>query len=286
MYRFIILVLISTLVSCKTAQPKIQTTKKPPIANKTIYKPVSKKQIDEEIVIDAPKAPETEVLEATSKIKVTTEIVKAYIESFKESAMNNMKKNGIPASITLAQGILESGAGTGSLALQANNHFGIKCHKEWTGPSVKHDDDAAQECFRKYQYPEESFRDHSYFLTSRPRYASLFRLQKNDYKGWARGLKNAGYATDVKYPEKLIGLIERYQLQQYDAEVLGIAYLEKALTPQVTQNTFPTESEYIVEKGDTLYSLSKKFNTTVEELKAKNNLPDTTLSLGQSIKVK
>ena len=284
MNKFIVLVSIFLMVGCKSAQPKIQTTKKAQTVNKTVYKPAVKKQMDDEILIDVPKNSETEILEATSKIKVTTEIVKAYIENFKESAKNNMKKNGIPASITLAQGILESGAGTGDLAMQANNHFGIKCHKEWTGPSVKHDDDSAQECFRKYQYPEESFRDHSYFLTSRPRYSSLFKLPKNDYKAWARGLKNAGYATDVKYPDKLIGLIERYQLHQYDAEVLGLADLEKAMNP--IENDIKIPMEYTIEKGDTLYSLSKKFNITVEELKIKNKLVDNTLSLGQNIIVK
>lgn len=285
MNKFIVLVSIFLMVGCKSAQPKIQTTKKAQTMNKTVYKkPTVKKQMDDEIVIDVPKNSETEILEATSKIKVTTEIVKAYIDNFKESAKNNMQKNGIPASITLAQGILESGAGTGDLAMQANNHFGIKCHKEWTGPSVKHDDDSAQECFRKYQYPEESFRDHSYFLTSRPRYSSLFKLPKNDYKSWARGLKNAGYATDVKYPDKLIGLIERYQLHQYDAEVLGLADLEKAMNP--IENNIKIPMEYTIEKGDTLYSLSKKFNITVEELKIKNKLVDNTLSLGQNIIVK
>ena len=285
MNKFIVLVSIFLMVGCKSAQPKIQTTKKAQTVNKTVYKkPAVKRQMDDEIVIDVPKNSETEILEATSKIKVTTEIVKAYIENFKESAKNNMQKNGIPASITLAQGILESGAGTGDLAMQANNHFGIKCHKEWTGPSVKHDDDSAQECFRKYQYPEESFRDHSYFLTSRPRYSSLFKLPKNDYKSWARGLKNAGYATDVKYPDKLIGLIERYQLHQYDAEVLGLADLEKAMNP--IENVIKIPMEYTIEKGDTLYSLSKKFNITVEELKIKNKLVDNTLSLGQNIIVK
>ena len=286
MNKYIFLILIFTIVGCKTSQPKIQTTKKQPISKKTVYKPTTSRQIDEEITIDTPIESKTEILEATSKIKVTTEIVKAYIENFKESAKNNMQKNGIPASITLAQGILESGAGTGDLAMQANNHFGIKCHKEWTGPSVKHDDDAAQECFRKYQYPEESFRDHSYFLTSRPRYASLFKLPKNDYKAWARGLKNAGYATDVKYPDKLIGLIERYELQQYDAEVLGIESLKVVMNPNESDDKIIIENQYIVEKGDTLYSLSKKFNTTVESLKIINNLLDNTLSLGQSIKVK
>ncbi len=211
-------------------------------------------------------------------------MVLAYIAQFKVVAKENMVRDGIPASITLAQGILESGAGTGDLSVQANNHFGIKCHKEWTGPSIKHDDDTAQECFRKYEHAEESYRDHSYFLTSRAWYKPLFSLPKNNYKAWARGLKKAGYATDVKYPEKLIGIIERYELQQYDAEVLGIDFPVKPLDKK--EEIADNESQYVVIKGDTLYSLSKKFNITIDELKKKNNIIDNNLSLGQSIIIK
>lgn len=288
MNRIIIYLLVLVLIGCKSAQPKIQPVKKGKVATKQVYKPKSNPvvTIEKNETVNQSKS---ETLEATSKIKVTTEIVLAYIDNFKQVAKDNMTKNGIPASITLAQGILESGAGTGTLSINANNHFGIKCHKEWTGPSVKHDDDAAQECFRKYELAEESYRDHSYFLTSRPRYANLFKLEKSDYKGWAKGLKNAGYATDVKYPDKLIGLIERYQLQQYDAEVLGTVYTPK--TPEIKEIVSERRSvlnvnNHVVEKGDTLYSLSKKFNITVEELKKINNLLDTTLSLGQIILIK
>jgi len=124
----------------------------------------------------------TEVLKATSSVKVTREIVLKYISDYKDIAKINMKEHGVPASITIAQGILESGSGQGSLCLNANNHFGIKCHKEWNGPSVRHDDDEAQECFRKYEKSEDSFKDHSYFLTSRPRYGGLFLLDKDNYK--------------------------------------------------------------------------------------------------------
>lgn len=201
--------------------------------------------------------------------------------------MSNMKNFGIPASIILAQGILESGSGRGDLAVNANNHFGIKCHKDWTGESVRHDDDADQECFRKYNDPSESFQDHALFLTSRPRYASLFNLEKGDYKAWAQGLRTAGYATDPKYPEKLINYIERYNLYQYDNQVLGKAYVIDA-----SQNAQPTKTPivdlalYEVQKGDTLYSISKKFNLLVEDLKQKNNLVENTLSIGQKLKVK
>ena len=121
-----------------------------------------------------------------------------------------------PASITLAQGVLESGYGEGTLAKKANNHFGIKCHKGWKGKSIRHDDDAKNECFRSYKNPLRSYRDHSLFLVDRDRYSSLFKLKRKDYKGWARGLKAAGYATDPKYAEKLISLIERFNLTRFD----------------------------------------------------------------------
>ena len=122
----------------------------------------------------------------------------------------------IPASITLAQGIFESACGTSRLATEANNHFGIKCHKEWQGETIKHDDDELQECFRKYNEVEESYNDHSQFLITRPRYAKLFTLDIMDYKGWARELKTAGYATNPQYAERLISLIERFNLAKQD----------------------------------------------------------------------
>ncbi|MGV7107656.1 glucosaminidase domain-containing protein [Flavobacterium sp. U410] len=369
-----------------------------------------------------------ESLEATSKVNTTSTTVNDYILQFKDVAKGNMKTYGIPASITLAQGILESGAGKGRLCLEANNHFGIKCHTGWTGPSITHDDDAAQECFRKYNDPAESYKDHSLFLTSRSRYASLFTLDKLDYQSWANGLKTAGYATDPKYPSKLISLIERYQLYLYDQEVMspsGEVFasntkeemktekevqstssiqvvettpsktvgssssiqivetmpssnvktvvskdIEESSSIQVVETipskttssgssiqiveTMPSSNvktviakdsteeiveqavetveeivetvepikqqvdefgmsnkvevteakvvetqttetsvtatlaanEYMVQKGDTLYSLSKKFNTTVEALQAKNNLGDSAIKIGQILKVK
>lgn len=229
-----------------------------------------------------------EILEATTRVKVTTEMVLNYIGQYKDIAMNNMSQFGIPASITLGQGILESGAGTGPLSALANNHFGIKCHKEWTGPSVAYDDDEAQECFRKYDDPSKSYQDHSLFLTSRDRYASLFDLDKRDYKGWARGLKAAGYATDPKYPDKLIGIIERYQLDRYDAEVMGDEFVPLNTAPLAQQRTVVANGidTYEVVKGDTLYSISKKFNLSVDELRQKNNLPENAISIGQILKIK
>ena len=273
-------------MSCGASKPKVTTKKAsvPVVVKKKVIKP------EEQIIIDE-NLKKSEELVATSKVKVTPEIVYGYINKYKGIAMKNMENHGIPASISLAQAILESGAGTGTLCRVANNHFGIKCHKEWKGDYVRHDDDAAQECFRKYQEPEESYRDYSFFLTSRPWYAPLFKLEKNDYKGWARGLKKSGYATDPKYPEKLIGLIERYQLQQYDSQVLGIAFTPSQPVPQISKESSvktpsPAEITHEVQQGETLYSISKKYNTTIEILKAKNNLVDNAISIGQTIIIK
>lgn len=162
-----------------------------------------------------------ETLIATSKVNVTTDAISAYIEKYKNLAMENMRIYGIPASIKLAQGILESGSGNGKLSKEANNHFGIKCKKSWKGEFVFLTDDAPDECFRKYASAKESYSDHSEFIANRIYYKNLFLLPKDDYKGWAYGLKKAGYATDKKYPEKLISLIERYQLYKFDQTVLN-----------------------------------------------------------------
>lgn len=146
----------------------------------------------------------------------------AYIETYKDIAREEMKRSGIPASITLAQGILESRSGQSRLATEGNNHFGIKCHQGWTGKTIHEDDDAKNECFRKYGSAEESFRDHSDFLMTRDRYASLFQIPKEDYMSWAHGLKNAGYATSPTYAQALIDLIRRYELYRYDMDDLPV----------------------------------------------------------------
>jgi flagellum-specific peptidoglycan hydrolase FlgJ len=290
MNKIITFLLVITLIGCGTAKPKGKSIKKPTTVSATAKKQKRKVEDPTDIVIDQKE--KTELLEATSKIKVTTEIVLAYISQFKGVAKDDMKEFGVPASITLAQGILESGAGTGLLCKLANNHFGIKCHKEWTGPYVRYDDDAAQECFRKYEHAEQSYKDHSAFLTTRAWYQPLFKLSKSDYKAWARGLKKAGYATDPKYPEKLIGLIERYQLQQYDAEVLGIDYVptnvstDKKTEKALEKKEIPSEQEHVVSQGDTLYSISKKYNISVDSLKVKNNLSENAISIGQKLIVK
>ena len=162
------------------------------------------------------------VLSAQEKITV-----EEYIETYKDIAMREMREHKIPASITLAQGILESGFGNSALAREAKNHFGIKCHKEWTGKGYYMDDDAKDECFRVYENPEESYYDHSEFLMSRPRYADLFKLDIMDYEGWARGLKAAGYATSPTYAEKLITRIEQYHLHIYDSLAMGLISKKK-----------------------------------------------------------
>ena len=145
-----------------------------------------------------------------------------YITQWKEVAMLKMKEHGIPASITLAQGLLESRNGNSILAAEGNNHFGIKCTPDWSGGKMYHDDDGKNDCFRKYKRAEDSFEDHSTFL-KRPRYAGLFELKPTDYKGWAHGLKKAGYATDPRYPSKLIELVERYELNKFD-EGIDVVY--------------------------------------------------------------
>jgi len=203
--------------------------------------------------------------------------VEVYINTYSAIAMREMRKSKIPASITLAQGILESGSGKGRLAVKANNHFGIKCHG-WKGAKIYHDDDHSQECFRKYPKAELSYGDHSEFLTGRKRYANLFKLKSDDYKGWAKGLKAAGYATDKKYPQKLISLIERYKLYEFDNKVLNGSD-EKQI--YVNSGYF----QYIVEKGDTLYALAKRYNTTVEAIKDLNNMTTTSIALGQELKI-
>lgn len=159
--------------------------------------------------------------------------VEEYIITYKDIAIEKMEVYRIPASITLAQGILESGIGNSELARKANNHFGIKCHKGWTGKTFHMDDDAKDECFRKYKNPEESYRDHSIFLTTRDRYSALFSLDITDYKGWARGLKKAGYATNPKYPQLLIRIIEENQLDKFD----------KGNTPQYASKKNKKKSE-------------------------------------------
>lgn len=178
--------------------------------------------------------------------KITTE---DYIETYKDIAIREMRSYKIPASITLAQGILESASGNSLLAREANNHFGIKCHKGWDGDTYFMDDDEKNECFRKYDCPESSFIDHSVFLTTRSRYAALFDLDICDYKGWAKGLKAAGYATNPQYAQILIKKIEDYDLTRYDQMALGLLVDEESVV-EVTEDP----GEEIVEKQLLAYS--------------------------------
>ena len=153
--------------------------------------------------------------------QLTPEIITAYINNYKDLAMAEMQRSGVPASITLAQGILETEAGRSNLVMRSNNHFGIKCKSSWTGEKVYHDDDAKGECFRKYQSAEDSYRDHSDYLAQTPRYAHLFKLDPADYKAWSHGIRAAGYATNPKYAYILIKYIETYSLNDYTLIAMG-----------------------------------------------------------------
>lgn len=215
----------------------------------------------------------------TPKPSSNANISEIYIANYSGIAQNNMRTHKIPASITLAQGILESGSGKGRLAVEGNNHFGIKCHG-WTGDKIYHDDDASQECFRKYKHAEQSFEDHSQFLTSRGRYAKLFELDGDDYEAWAKGLRTAGYATDRKYPDKLISLIERFQLYKFDQEVLGRS------SSKPRKSEIPNDLTHKVIPGDTMYSLSKRYNLSVNELQKLNGMANNNLQVGQVLIIK
>lgn len=209
---------------------------------------------------------------------------KDYIETWKEEAINQMHLYQIPASITLAQAVLESQYGNSKLSTEANNHFGIKCHK-WTGDTFFQDDDKKNECFRKYENAKESFKDHSEFLKYRNRYASLFELKMTDYKSWAKGLKKCGYATNPKYAQLLINIIEEYQLYEYDQPQriakVTVHSIENSNTDKSIKisafvapklNTHkvkakPNGVHYVVaKKGDTFYKISKEFELGLWQL--------------------
>ena len=193
-----------------------------------------------------------------------------YIKKYRELAVEEMKKYHIPASITLAQGLLESGAGQSALARKSNNHFGIKCGSDWYGKTVSHDDDARGECFRAYKHPKDSYEDHSKFLAGRPRYASLFNLNITDYKGWARGLKKAGYATNPRYADQLIGIIELYELYKYDDKNY-LKWIKK--NPNPHQTYIANDLLYIVVRaGDSWKSISQEFDISQKKLRKYNDL--------------
>ncbi|MEH6763765.1 glucosaminidase domain-containing protein [Aequorivita antarctica] len=263
----LLLICIICFSSCKSKKTAVKHRKKHNTERVVkVRQPIEEKNT---------KAEEPEVVVVPVNIPYS-ERVANYIKEYSDIAKEEMLQYGIPASITLAQGILESGAGAGELTMKANNHFGIKCHTGWEGDSVYHDDDERGECFRKYKDPKYSYRDHSLFLTQRSRYQDLFKLRKDDYKGWAKGLRKAGYATDPKYPDKLIGIIERYNLEAYDNEVLG----KKV---NYTKSDDSKISTYTVQPGDTLYNISRRFNLTVETLKEYNGLKNNDLAIGQML---
>ena len=243
-------------------------------------------EVDPEVI---PKKEAAVVVKEKGDVKKPIEVVKlsqeqkaqAYIDKFALIAQDEMRQYQIPASITLAQGILESGVGFGRLALDGNNHFGIKCHRGWNGGKMYHDDDAKGECFRSYDDPAESYRDHSIFLSGRQRYAFLFKLNKKDYIAWAKGLKKAGYATDPKYPKKIISIIERYKLYKYDSKK-GVKIVKNEKIDTVI---FKNKKNNIhsVEVGDTLYSIALKYSISVDDIVKENKLKNNTIYKGQEL---
>ena len=211
------------------------------------------------------------VLMATNAAPRKNQAYEDYIKKYRSLAVDEMKKYHIPASITLAQGLLESGAGKSALARRSNNHFGIKCGKGWHGKTVRYDDDRRNECFRAYKHPKYSYEDHSKFLRTGARYAFLFRLKITDYKGWARGLKKAGYATDPHYANRLIDIIELYELYRYDRKG-GLKHVEKYPDPH--QPYMANGLLYVIaRKGDTFKSLSDELDISSKKLRSYNELP-------------
>jgi len=277
-YRILLaLIVVAFTISSCGSKKKVVTKRKKPRTETPTPKPVPEKPKE----VSIPSKPKTE----TGR---SEDVRENYILDFKAAAIKEMQLYKIPASITLAQGILESGAGRARLAVEANNHFGIKCHTGWTGGKIYHDDDAKGECFRTYNDPTYSYRDHSLFLTQRKRYADLFDLRISDYKAWAKGLKKAGYATDRKYPDKLISIIERYGLDKYDAEAMQSMEMkeEPADKDSETSNIFKNYIQHTVKAGETLYGISKIYNVKVDDLKRLNNLTSNNLEIGQILNVK
>ena len=228
--------------------------------------------VKEKVIVKKP----IEVVQLSQEQKV-----QAYIDKFAPIAQDEMRQFQIPASITLAQGILESGVGFGRLAVEGNNHFGIKCHRGWNGGKMYHDDDAKGECFRTYDDPAESYRDHSVFLSGRQRYAFLFKLNKKDYIAWAKGLKKAGYATDPKYPKKIISIIERYKLYKYDSKKGAKIVKNEKIDTVISKNK--KNNIHRVEVGDTLYSIARKYSISVDDIVKENKLKNNTIYKGQEL---
>jgi LysM repeat protein len=208
---------------------------------------------------------------------------KEYVTTWSDIAVEQMMLYKIPASITLAQGILESGSGTSKLATEGNNHFGIKCHG-WTGKAMYHDDDEKGECFRVYESAKESYEDHSKFLTDNKRYNSLFEMEITDYSSWANGLKSAGYATNPKYAEQLIALIEELDLSSYDKQTgPSLASLDLLIEDLEASNKMKhsvlmkeNKVKYVIaRKGDTFFRISKEFGIGLWQLYKYNDFDQT-----------
>jgi flagellum-specific peptidoglycan hydrolase FlgJ len=276
------------IVSCGSKKSVVRSKKKAPKESTYIKKLPSVKQA-------------AHVKKLVKKNKNLNKYTLTYIKKYASLSVLKMHEYKIPASITLAQGILESGNGRSTLASKSNNHFGIKCHKGWTGKRVYHDDDKKDDCFRKYKYVENSYNDHSKFLTTRRRYAFLFKIRKTNYKAWAKGLKKAGYATDRRYHTKLIKIIQDYKLYEFDkVKKSDLKKFKKALkksnpkvvpvktkmAPKTIKKTSSSKAAYVVRKGDTLYSISRKTGVSVKQLKKLNGLKGNTIHIGRRLKLK
>lgn len=235
-------------------------------------------------------------------LNLSAEERKRFINKYKNIAIEEMIRTGIPASVRLAQGILESGNGKSELAVNANNHFGIKCH-DWTGKTYTMDDDAEDECFRKYRNPEESWMDHSAFLTLRPRYAGLFKLKTTDYKGWAKGLKAAGYATNPRYADLLIKIIEDEKLYQYDRKIKKPTMMHKdapskniaktTTAPKKIDKSYRQREEMrngvrciVARSGDNFNKIASYYDIKMDKLLDYNDRTSTVLKIGELVFLK
>ena len=279
-------VTLSLFFSGCAAKKKTKNIKKHSKTTKSVSKPISRKT-----------TAKTKTIRVATPINKKSLTTLEYIEQYSPIAVNHMKVYKIPASIKLAQGILESRSGNSDLTKDSNNHFGIKCHKSWTGSKTYYDDDEKGECFRVYEHASHSYNDHSLFLADRKRYSSLFKLDTRDYKAWARGLRKAGYATDKQYPQKLISIIEKYELHKYDQldlseEEFALSEEEPDLVVHSISDTktpvTPPENTflYIVNKGEGLYTISRRFKMEIEEIKSINNLDSNSIHPGQHLYLK
>ncbi len=289
----LILIALSLVVSCKSKR-KTLSTKKQPISKRIVKDRAKDTKTKKIVTKKQPIVINKNGDKALFSIKTMEDLYSRkphlqklkidYIKKYGVLAIQEMETYKIPASITLAQGLLESRYGLSLLTKKSKNHFGIKCHK-WKGQRVYHDDDAKGECFRKYTRDRDSYRDHSLFLANKKRYAKLFTYASNDYKSWAKGLRKAGYATDKKYPQKLINLIETYELYVFDSFVLGKNYKPKKSRNKKNRINNKELNTHIVEVGETLYSISGIYHISVVEIKKYNNSTSNAISVGQVLQL-